>query len=265
MFKIINYKIDSKEDLIIAHFSDIHFAKKFNYKKLDIILEKMNELKPNYICITGDIVDDPKVTKTKELNNLIEFLEKLSKISKVIVGLGNHDTYENSKWYLCLKDKVILLDNDSYEDKSTYFYGLTMNNKYYKHEDKNVYTLSKKVKELKLTNKYNILLVHSPINFDKEDIKKINKFDLVLTGHTHNGIMPHFVPGNRGLIAPNKKILPNNVRNSFESGKSKVIISGGITKLSLKSGIFHLFNPFFASDLNYIYLKNVKKSQKNKL
>lgn len=262
MFKIIKYKIDSKEDLIIAHFSDIHFAKRFNYKKLDIILKKMNELKPNYICITGDIVDDNKVTKTKELDNLIDFLEKLSKISKVIVGLGNHDTYENSKWYLRLKDKVILLDNDSYQDEFAYFYGLTMNNSYYDHEDKNAHILLKKIKELRLTNKFNILLVHSPINFDKEEIMKNNKFDLVLTGHTHNGVMPHFVPGNRGIIAPNKKILPNNVRNSFKSGNSKVIISGGITKLSLKAGIFHLFNPLFASDLNYIYLKNVKKKLK---
>ncbi len=260
MLRILNYEIRSDLNKKIAHFSDIHFAKQFNKKKFEIIIKELKRTKPDYICITGDTVDSAKVTKTKKMEYLFSFLEELTKISKVIVVLGNHDTKDEVKWYLDISDKVILLDNSSYKDKDITFYGITLNNDYYDHEANNIDNLANRLKEIKLSNKCNILLVHSPINFDKEEIKKINKFDLVLTGHMHNGMMPMFIPGNRGLIAPSKRLFPKNARNSFKSGSSKVIICGGITKLSVKAGIFHLFNPLFASDLDYIHIKNVKKS-----
>ncbi len=265
MYKTIKYEIESNRQLIIAHFSDIHFAKVFNLKKFKQILEKMKNLNPDYICITGDIVDNIGITKNNKIKYLINFLNDLSNISKVLICLGNHDTRNyksmtDNKWYLNLNKKIILLNNSKYEDNNVFFYGLTMNNDYYKHERKNELDLALKLKSLKMSsNKFNILLFHSPINFDKNKVQKVNNFDLVLTGHTHNGITPHFIPGNYGVVGPSGKLFLKNARNSFKSGKSTVIISGGITKLSLSTG-FCFLNNFFASDINYIFLK---KSEKN--
>lgn len=69
------------------------------------------------------------------------------------------------------------------------------------------------------TNKFNILMQHSPNNiFDRTsylNLLKILKqeigldvyFDFILSGHLHNGLIPNyiskFVPGNRGLIGLN--------------------------------------------------------------
>ena len=44
---------------------------------------------PDYICIFGDLIDDAK--DLGDLNFLISFLEALTKIAPVIMGLGNHD------------------------------------------------------------------------------------------------------------------------------------------------------------------------------
>ena len=253
------------DELTIAHLSDIHYEKNFNLKKFDKILKNIYNEKPDYICITGDVVDNLMVAEIKEMSNLNEFLNKLAEISQVIISLGNHDIREykgmkDNGWYNKLNKKIILLNNSSYEDKFFRFYGLTMQEDYYKNECSNKNILSENLQKIEISrDKYNILLVHSPINFETEKIKAINKFDLVLTGHTHNGLTPHFIPGNFGLIAPNHGLFVKNARNSFTSGKGKVIINGGITKISNGTGLGFM-NSFFNSDIVYIYLKKGEKN-----
>lgn len=264
MLKVTKYELEGNNDLVIAHFSDIHYSNMFNNKRLAELLLKLKEIKPDYICITGDLIDNLGVTKKSGMQNLSKFLDEISNISKVILGLGNHDTrdYKNmkdNKWYESLNNNIIVLNNSSYEDEYIRFYGLTLKDDYYHKEESNVKILAQELSKIKLVNnKYNILLFHSPINFDKEEITKINKFDLVLVGHTHNGLTPHFIPGNFGFVAPHHGLYLKNARNSFISGKSKVIISGGITKLGIGTGILHILNYLYASDLNYINLKDKK-------
>ena len=86
-----------------------------------------------------------------------------------------------------------------------------------------------------------------------------NKFDLVLTGHTHNGLTPHFIPGNFGFIQADHGLFAKIARNSFKCGNSEVIISGGITKLSEGTHL-RFFDKFYANDLVYIYLKKDEKN-----
>ncbi len=156
---------------------------------------------------------------------------------------------------------IIVLDNNKYEDNDICFYGITVDGDYYIHENERIDRLYEKMASLKLSNeKYNVLLFHSPINFNDKKIEKINKFDLILTGHTHNGLTPHFIPGNFGFIAPHHGLYLKNARNSFKSGESKVIISGGITKVSEGTGLIHIFNKLYTADLNCIYLKKSKKN-----
>ncbi len=264
MLKIINYEVESNSDLLIAHISDIHYSNHYG-KRLRKVIDELSKVKPNYICITGDTIDNLGVTKTKAMKELINYLEELSKISKVIMCLGNHDTRDykdmkDNKWYEKLNKDIIVLNNSCYEDGNICFYGLTINDEYYHHEKDGVNELALELSKIKLSNKYNILLFHSPVNFEKDEIQELNSFDLVLVGHTHNGLTHHIVPGNFGIVAPSHGVYVKNARNSFKSGKSKVIISGGITKLSVGTGFFHIFNILFASDINYIYLRKDKKS-----
>lgn len=260
MLKIINYELESKQDLTIVHISDIHYSKMFNLNKFDEIISEVKRLKPAYVCITGDIVDNIGITETKKMEKLTEFLNNLSKLSKLIIGLGNHDTREykkmkDNKWYEKL-DNAILLNNSYYEDNNICFYGLTINDNYYHHEKSNKDILLNEISKIRIDDKkYNILLFHSPMNLDSKEISSINNFDLILVGHTHNGLTPHIFPGNFGIVAPHHHLYMKNARNSFKSGKSRVIISGGITKLPSGTKIFHVLNKFYASDLNYICLK----------
>ena len=266
MLKITNYELECNDNILIAHFSDIHYSKHFNNKVLEQIVQEMKRTKPNYICITGDIVDNLDVAQLKEMKSVLRFLDELSKISKVMISLGNHDTRDyrgmkDNKWYNNLNKDLIVLNNSCYEDDNLYFYGLTIDNDYYLDEEKKTEILFKTLSNVEVSkNKYNILMFHSPINFDKDLIISINKFDLILSGHTHNGLTPHFFPGNFGFVGPHHNLYLKNARNSFKSGNSNVIISGGITKLPSGTNLLHIFNKFYASDLNYIYLKKGHKN-----
>ena len=62
------YEITNKKNINIniVHISDIHYAYKYKNKRLEIIKEKILTIKPNYICITGDLIDEYNITKEKE-------------------------------------------------------------------------------------------------------------------------------------------------------------------------------------------------------
>lgn len=264
MLKITNYELESKSNLLIAHLSDIHYSKHFNDKRLDEVLLKLKEVKPDYICISGDIIDNLGVTESEVMGNIVKFLDDLSKISKVIIGLGNHDTRDykgikDNKWYEKLNKDIIVLNNTSYIENGICFYGLRIDDDYYHHEEEGFDILNSMLSKIELDEKnYNILIFHSPVNFDKKEI--INNFNLVLVGHTHNGLTPHFIPGKFGFVSPHHGFYLKHARKCFQNGKSKVIISGGITKLSVGTGILHLFNALYASDINLIYLKKGEKN-----
>ena len=265
MFIVKKYKILNKKDLKIAHLSDIHYSLNFNDEKLLKIENKMNKLNPDYICITGDLVDSLTVTEKPEMQFFISFLERLADKYKLLVVIGNHDMRDysgggNNKWYEKLNKKIIVLQNSSYEDENIYFYGLFFEEKYYNCEPDNSNLLAEKLKKIKIPkNKYSILLAHSPISFNCDNVALNNNFDLVLSGHTHNGLTPHYIPGKFGFVSPSHGYFLKNARGSFKSGKAKVIISGGITKFS-QGTRFRYLNKFYASDMVYIYLK---KSNKN--
>jgi len=213
MFRITKYEFPNKDDLIIAHFSDIHYSINFKLNKLLEIEKRLKELKPDYICITGDIVDNIAVTTKSCIKHLLSFLEKLTKIAPTIICLGNHDIRDyrgqkDNQWYERINSNIIVLNNSYYEDEKVYIYGINLENNYYHNEKSNTYMLKNKISEIRIKDdKYNILLFHSPISFNQEEIKEINKFDLVLTGHTHNGLTPDFLPGNFGIIAPGRGLF----------------------------------------------------------
>ena len=90
----------------LALISDIHFNDKFKRKIFTKILNEINNNKPDYITITGDILD---TSNTSNLDDLKDFLESLSKISTTLVVLGNHDEKagEMHNWISEKNEKLI--------------------------------------------------------------------------------------------------------------------------------------------------------------
>ncbi len=257
----------------IAHISDIHFSHKYNNKRLEMVVNKIKDINPNYICITGDLIDLYDVVNDVNYPDLKNFINNLSNIGKVIITVGNHEYIKmldngfgktnNIEWLKELQTKnIIALDNEIYEENNISFIGYNPDYDYYytnkeTPSEKNNEEISKLINKTK--NNYKILLSHTPFLIVKKDnyknIKKFDKIDLVLSGHTHGGLIPSFIPGNFGIISPNRKIFPKKVRGIINLKTSKVIISSGIMKLSRKSKLAFL-NDIYGSNITEITIKH---------
>lgn len=282
MYKIIKYKTYNeklKNNINILHLSDIHYLGSRDNKLLDDLYKKIKNYKLDYIIITGDIIDCRKsIIKDENKKELKDFFEKISKISKVIISYGNHDMYREVKrkfinefdslfWKKMSSIKnITILNNNSYEDKNIYVYGYTASIEYYYPKERKEIML-KEITSLEinknLKNKYNICLIHSPFFLDNKDINdKLNGFDLILSGHMHNGLMPpildEIVENNKGIISRDFDIFPNMTRGYVNKENIK-IISSGINKLhSHKLFFLNPFNIFFPRGFNIISIKNKK-------
>ena len=75
-------KLTENSQLKLGVISDIHHIKSCQAKFYQPLIKTMNNVKPQFILIPGDIVDDPKIVYTDDINPLINFLIVLSKISR---------------------------------------------------------------------------------------------------------------------------------------------------------------------------------------
>lgn len=102
-------------------------------------------------------------------------------------------------------------------------------------------------------------MLHTPLfltkNENYKNIKQLEKIDLIICGHTHGGMVPSFIPGNFGIISPERKLFPKNVRGKIKINNTPLIISSGIIKLSRKSKITFL-NDIYSSNINQINITN---------
>ena len=259
--KIINkvYNISSKLNKKIVLISDIHYYSENDIFRLNEVLENIKKINPNYICITGDIVDNSNIS---DFNMLIDWLNKLCNVSKVIMVLGNHDYYLDKKNNLYKLNEnyineikkiknVYFLDNQNKVIDNINFIGITLPIEHYMIHGENKSDFKKNIKNIKVNNKfYNVLLCHSPLNLsDEEIISKIN-VDLILCGHTHGGLVPKFLRcffKTSGLLNPQGKIFPKNVYGRIKKINKNVIITSGIKVLS--ESHFALLKNIFSSEV----------------
>ena len=265
---------NTKKEIVIAHISDIHFNKNTKVNKLNKIKDYLIKMKPDYLMITGDLLDEPSITKnSKKIKELVVFLTDIAVHTKIIIGIGNHDVISRNdiKFFDKLDDlnNIYVLNNKSYQDEFIYVGGFTLPNEYYYNVTKNEMTevllnllsdndniVSKLPKDLP-----KIALIHSPIKLTESSVlDKLKEYDLILCGHTHDGMVPEFLKfifkDNSGIIAPNKKFFPKIAKGKIEKKindkKITIVICGGITKLGLRSG--HIF-----AKLNFVYSMSINK------
>ena len=266
-----------KKDITFIHIGDIHYNETTSTKKLEYIKYAIEDAHPDYIFITGDLLDRPKITKNKEkIKLLVSWLNSLGNIAKVFISLGNHDIIleEDYKFFNKLNDinNIYVLNNQSYEDENVFISGFTLPTNYYynieKHEDEDALLETLQNKFNLVTNlpkkKYKVALIHSPILLsEKKVIEKLKEYDLILSGHMHNGLIPRIldkiIKNNYGLISPDKRLFAKNTRGKIKTKYYTIIITGGITKLSPSSTkILSKLNGLYPISINKITVKGEK-------
>ncbi len=274
MSKILKKNYDIKTDCIekrIVLLADIHYYQAKDIKKLNKVLKTLQKDQFDYICISGDVVD---VGYVRNIELFIDWLKELAKLSKVFISLGGHDItsdrknrsyYYNDELYDKMRSipNLYLLDNECYVDGDIRFIGLTLPFDFYYKYEGNLNYFKRFVNNTfdAFDDKYNILLSHTPIPFTQltnyDGIKLLKNVPLVLSGHTHAGIMPSFlrdVMKGVGIFSPRShKLFPKNCYGVINRGRTKIVITSGITKAS-HTNPFSYLDSLFDREITYINL-----------
>ena len=257
------YQISNTYNKRIVLLSDIHYFNKKIIHGLYKLLDEIQNLHPDYICISGDIIDDKNI---KDQKYLVKWFKDLASISKIIISLGNHDFYYNHKFEKNYDKKlfdsidriknVYVLNNRVYSNNGINFIGVTLPNEYYdngENKEEFIYFMNKKYPYL--SSGYNVMLMHSPYNIESlQELKCHKNIDLVLSGHMHGGLTFEFlrkILKGRGLITPQMNLLKKYCYGKHIIDNTNVIITTGVTKLS-KSHKIGIFGFLYKSEITVI-------------
>lgn len=218
------YKINSNKisDAIkLVQLSDLHLNE-FGEGNKDL-LEKVADLNPDLILITGDMIN----YKNNDYSIVINLCEQLVKIAPVYYSYGNHEyeqfLFEDKAIQSILSDTGIHLLNDKTEEivingTKLSICGLSQNEKQF---DK--YGVSV-IDEFLEHDGYRILLTHYPeLYFEKLVDKNI---DLALSGHAHGGQIR--LLNDHGLYSPDQGLFPKLTSGIHKFEYTDLIISRGL-------------------------------------
>lgn len=224
--KIIDNIPKSFYGLKIVHFSDLHYGMSVNEDVLSNLVNNINKTKPDIVVFTGDLIDRD-TTYTEEIKNIIiKYLSKIKSIYGNYYVNGNHDLVNNSFDLLMTSSNFKSLNNTSdiiysSELDTIYIGGMSVKN----------YDITY-LKELEDYD-YKIFIMHYPDYMDK--ISQYN-FDLVLSGHSHNGqVRLPFI----GAL-----VKPDNAKKYYEEyykiNNTNLYISGGIGNSKVNLRLFNM-------------------------
>lgn len=209
--KVDNIKIGKEEPRVkIVQLSDIHIRKS-EHNRINKIINKVKEINPNVITITGDLLDSVILDDSLEY-----FCSEIVKIAPVIAVSGNHEELfpDYEKWKIILKKYGIkILDNEYIEIKGVVFVGVKTEESY---DEKIIEDIEN------ISSKRIVLLAHKPELFEKYyNRNNKNNPDIVLCGHAHGGQWRLF---NRGLFAPQQGLFPKYTSGVYQSKECKTVM-----------------------------------------
>ena len=241
-YKITNNNfVDNYYGLKIVHISDIHYGRITFDKELEKLAKKINLTKPDIVVFTGDLIDQDTKLTNEQADKMSSILSKIdADIGKYAIN-GNHDYYFEN-WDLIIENSGFINLNNKYEliykDPTKYILLAGMSTNSYGKEsisDK-LKDVTEYLKDIEEDNKpiYSILLMHEP---DYIDDINLNNFNLVLSGHSHNGQVR--IP----FIGAIKNSLPSGSRKYYDEyyrvKNTDLYISSGIGTSTVN---FRLFN-----------------------
>ncbi len=165
-YKITNEKIpDNFHGTKIVQISDLYYGNTTNISFLKKIVKKINELKPDILILTGDLLDKEITNEEKE--EIIKTLKEIQASIDCYAITGEIDKSNKKNWDEIINESgFINLDNDE--------------KKIYKQNNQPIIITNK---EVNYENIYTIYILHEPDNVEMLN----NKYDLILAGHSLNG------------------------------------------------------------------------------
>lgn len=220
-YEVASLKLsESFDGFTIVQLSDLHGAQ-FGEDGTELV-DKVRELAPDIIALTGDFVTDEGDLEAEE-----KLAPRLTEICPVYFVSGNHEFgsglaaevrnimesagvkyLSNEYLTICRGEDHILLGG--VEDPNAYADMLTPEE------------LAQKMNEAS-PSAFKILLGHR--NYWMEKYPEL-PVDLVLCGHAHGGLVR--IPGVGGLIGTDRHLFPDFVDGEFNNGNYTMIVSRGL-------------------------------------
>ena len=222
------YRIESEKltnnfnGLKIVHFSDVLYKSTFNFDDLKALVNRINELKPDIVVFTGDLVNKNIKLSDTDTTNIISELSKIKTTIASYAIYGDAD-YSLSKYEDIMKNSGFKILNNSYDEI------------FYKTNDPiYIVGLPSSIKEtIKLdeafdfysdeNRKFIITLVH-----DGNSIKYLDEsnyeVDLILGGHSLNGSV--VIPFYGGILK--EKSIYKYSKPEYKKGITNIFISSGL-------------------------------------
>lgn len=249
LLKIKEYNIESKDipksfnGVKIAQISDIHYGIGNSKNKLNKMIEKLNNTKPDIVIFTGDLIDKNYTPTEKEIKTITNALSKIKPKLGKYACIGDDDT-ENEYFTNIMYNSNFKILKNNYDtiynltNKPILIYGLD-----------NITNGSPKINTIK--NKeidnipFKIVILHEPDYID-EFIDNYN-INLILAGHSHNGQAK--LPKLKPIYLP--KGAKTYYGNSYKINNTEIYISNGIGNSTID---FRLFNT---PSINLFRLSNI--------
>ena len=179
--------------------SDLHLGAVNSENNLVDIVERINDLEPDIVCVVGDIIDGD-YTAIQNPSQASELLKSIKSTYGVYACLGNHDagsTFNEMVRFFDQSNIILLNDESVVIDNRLVLIGRIDGSPIGGAGDLQRGYIAEILAETD-TNMPIVVMDHNPGNIEQygEDI------DLVLSGHTHKG---QIFPGN--LITDRKSVV----------------------------------------------------------
>lgn len=216
----------------IVQLSDLH--NKIFPKNNETLMREVQDLHPDLIVLTGDIIDASSHT---DIPAAELFMEQIVQIAPVYYVLGNHEHYLSQDQLNPFLDKiaelgVTLLMNETAEitaQNGQHFTLIGMDD--YSLQANILKTLADETQE-----DFQVLLAHEP-QYLQENYAPAG-VDLVLSGHAHGGQfrIPFL---HRGIWAPDQGFFPRMTEGCFTEGKTTMYVSRGLGNSAFPLRLFN--------------------------
>lgn len=266
--RVSEYSVDGSEilltnDVRIALISDLH-RHKFDETNQQVV-DRVAEQNPDIICIAGDMLESD--CTDEEVEEFFSLLSRLMELAPVYFSTGNHDDFvlldlnaqiddigtENAKTITPIRKRLeesgakfleeeyvdIEVNGEKIRIGGMYGYAFAVEGDGYGYSEKiGQEERFEFLKEFCDTSAYKILLCHRPDSFIFDESAWEWDIDLILSGHTHNGVVALPIIGS--ILIPDQGFFPKYDKGVFELGNITMVISAGLDGWRF---IPRIFNP----------------------
>ena len=225
-YKITNNKIpDSFNGFKIVQFSDIHYGSTVDKTYLKEIVNKINDIDPDLVIFTGDIIDDNYDLKENDIDDITNILKDINSYAGKYACEGDLD---NTDAFVILQNSEFKLLDNNYD--TVYYQGYTpiIINALGSSTKNNINQENsfKYLEDENNANLFQITLIHEP----DTSLEVLNNYspDVIMTGHSLGGLVRIPFLGNiynlEGSKKINKKVSKDKetiIYNSYGLGTNK--------------------------------------------